>query len=175
MPEAVVQLLIGLFLFLIWLRRFRQLQHRSFNPQLRVLGVRTRESRVRNALSALTNALLRRLWSICAYFERMGRHRFMPAGAEPQRRPEVEPPRAQAKPEEQATLEPRSTPCIVALHRRFFRCTEYDVDGALQTEVCAVNAFGQELRAPQVVPGDYRRVACDLLNQRSGFRRKGGR
>ena len=64
---------------------------------------------------------------------------------------------------EQRSRAPTGAVCIVGKRRRRLRCTEYEVDGELQTEVCCVDKKGRTIDKPSYRDGPVRKVANELL------------
>jgi len=63
----------------------------------------------------------------------------------------------------QCSCAPNGAVCIVGERRRRLRCTEYEVDGELQTEVCCVDKKGRTIGKPSNHVGPVRKVANELL------------
>lgn len=59
---------------------------------------------------------------------------------------------------------PTGTACVVRKARRFLRCTEFEVEGELKTEIRRVNRHGKEIGKAALRDGSCRAVADGLLN-----------
>ena len=142
MPIGPIQLLlVGIFI-LIWHRCYKRLQQRSTNTQV------GRRSEIQAVLDRMrqNHAESSDLPSVPAVASELA----------------VQPPPPEPRPVPRAT----GIKGVVATRRRLIRCTEYDLAGELQTEICRVDPNGRVIGKPRVIPGAFRSVARDVVNRR---------
>lgn len=144
LPIAATQLLIALLLVAFWLR---------WHHHCKAKALREKQSRQQVAVQQRTNADLEHPPPKAVLVEQEPVIDSI-AGSTSAATEESDPiPRI-----------PTGITCVVRKGRKLLRCTEFEVEGELATEVVRVNKHGHVLGESAFHDGPFRSVADELLN-----------